>query len=47
VIFLASGKADQLSGRFFMVPEDPAKVVERTEEVKSKDLYMLRMKWLS
>jgi NAD(P)-dependent dehydrogenase (short-subunit alcohol dehydrogenase family) len=46
VIFLASGKADALSGRFFAVPEDPATVVERGEEVKREDLYMLRMRGL-
>ena len=47
VLFLASGKADALSGRFFAVPEDPAKVVERVEEVKRDDLYTLRMRTLS
>src|SRR5262249_14415586 len=44
VLFLASGKADALSGRFFVVPEDPATVVERIEEVKRDDLYTLRMR---
>jgi NAD(P)-dependent dehydrogenase (short-subunit alcohol dehydrogenase family) len=47
VLFLASGKADELSGRFFAVPEDPAKVVERAAEVKRDDLYALRMRMLS
>jgi hypothetical protein len=47
VLFLASGKADELSGRFFTVPEDPAKVVERAEEVKRDDLNALRMRRLS
>ena len=46
VLFLASGKADELSGRFFTVPEDPAKVVERAAEVKRDDLYALRMRRL-
>jgi NAD(P)-dependent dehydrogenase (short-subunit alcohol dehydrogenase family) len=45
-LFLASGKADALSGRFFAVPEDPDKVVERVEEVKREDLYTLRMRTL-
>src|SRR5262249_21257890 len=45
--FLASGKADALSGKFFAVPEDPAKVVERADEVKRDDLYTLRMRGLS
>jgi len=47
VLFLASGKADALSGRFFGVPEDPAKVVERGAKVKRDDLYTLRMRGLS
>ena len=47
VLFLASGKADELSGRFFAVPEDPARVVERAAEVKRDDLYALRMRTLS
>ena len=47
VLFLASGKADELSGRFFAVPEDPAAVVERAAEVKREDLYALRMRTLS
>src|SRR5262249_19696078 len=46
VMFLASGKADPLSGRFFAVPENPANVVERAEEVKREDLYTLRMRML-
>jgi NAD(P)-dependent dehydrogenase (short-subunit alcohol dehydrogenase family) len=46
VLFLASGKADALSGRFFTVPEDPVKVVEQAEEVKRQDLYTLRMRTL-
>jgi len=46
VLFLASGKADALSGRFFSVPEDPAEVGERVEEVKREDLYTLRMRTL-
>jgi NAD(P)-dependent dehydrogenase (short-subunit alcohol dehydrogenase family) len=46
VLFLASGKADELSGRFFAVPEDPAKVVEHAAEVKRDDLYALRMRRL-
>jgi len=46
VLYLASGKADALSGRFFIVPEDPAEVVERTDEVKRDDLYTLRLRRL-
>jgi NAD(P)-dependent dehydrogenase (short-subunit alcohol dehydrogenase family) len=47
VLYLASGKADALSGRFFIVPEDPAAVLERTDEVKRDDLYTLRLKRLT
>src|SRR5262249_23682349 len=46
VLFLASGKADMLTGRFFVVPEDPARVVERVDEVQREDLYTLRMRML-
>ena len=45
-LFLALGKADALSGRFFAVPENPAKVVEGVEEVKREDLYTQRMRTL-
>ena len=47
VLFLASGAADRLSGRFFMVPEDPAEVVRRAGEVESDDLYVLRLRRLT
>jgi NAD(P)-dependent dehydrogenase (short-subunit alcohol dehydrogenase family) len=43
VLFLASGRADGLSGRFFDVAEDAEGMVQRAEEVKAKDLYLLRM----
>jgi NAD(P)-dependent dehydrogenase (short-subunit alcohol dehydrogenase family) len=43
VLFLASGRADGLSGRFFDVAEVTADVIRRAEEVKAKDLYTLRM----
>jgi hypothetical protein len=32
-----------LSGRFFDVAEDAEGMVQRAEEVKAKDLYLLRM----
>jgi NAD(P)-dependent dehydrogenase (short-subunit alcohol dehydrogenase family) len=44
VLFLASGKADPLSGRLFMVPEDPAELVSREEEIRQKDLLVLRLR---
>ncbi len=46
VLYLASGAADGLSGRFFGVPEDPAEVVKQAGRVKEHDLYTLRMRRL-
>lgn len=43
ILYLASGAADHLSGRFFGVAEDPAEVVRRSEQVLRDDLYTLRM----
>jgi NAD(P)-dependent dehydrogenase (short-subunit alcohol dehydrogenase family) len=43
VLFLASGQADALSGRFFDVADDMAEVVRRAEEIKAGDLCTLRM----
>jgi NAD(P)-dependent dehydrogenase (short-subunit alcohol dehydrogenase family) len=47
VLYLASGRADMLSGRFFIVPEDPNEVVKRADEVKREDLYAMRLRRLS
>jgi NAD(P)-dependent dehydrogenase (short-subunit alcohol dehydrogenase family) len=44
VVFLASGNADSLSGRLFMVPDDPAELVSRADEIRQKDLYTLRLR---
>ncbi|HLJ28962.1 MAG TPA: SDR family oxidoreductase [Candidatus Angelobacter sp.] len=44
VLFLASGKADSLSGKFFMVPEDPEELLTRADEIRQKDLYTLRLR---
>jgi NAD(P)-dependent dehydrogenase (short-subunit alcohol dehydrogenase family) len=46
VLFLASGKADALSGRLFSVNEDLEEIVRRAEEVKRGDLYLLRSRTL-
>ncbi|MCU1234342.1 MAG: short-chain dehydrogenase/reductase [Candidatus Solibacter sp.] len=46
VLFLASGKADQLSGRLFSVNEDVDEIVRRAEEVESGNLYVLRSRRL-
>lgn len=44
VLFLASGKADSLSGRFFIVPDDPSELVSRADEIRQRDLYTLRLR---
>ena len=44
VLFLASGKADELSGKFFMVPENPEDLMGRANEIRQKDLYTLRLR---
>lgn len=44
VLYLASGAADHLSGRFFGVAEDPADVVRRSEQILREDMYGLRMR---
>jgi NAD(P)-dependent dehydrogenase (short-subunit alcohol dehydrogenase family) len=46
VLFLASGKADALSGRLFSVKEDLEEIVRRAEEVERGDLYLLRSRQL-
>lgn len=45
VLFLASGAADKLSGRFFNVAEDPEEVMGRAEQILAGDLYSLRMRF--
>ena len=42
IMFLASGKADALSGRFFSVDEDAQEIVRRASDVRDKNLYLLR-----
>ena len=46
VVQLASGRADALSGRFIDVSDDLAKLLERVDEVKSNNLYTLRVRKL-
>jgi NAD(P)-dependent dehydrogenase (short-subunit alcohol dehydrogenase family) len=43
VVFLASGRADGLSGRFLDVAEDVEERVRRAAEVNERDLYALRL----
>ena len=46
VVFLASGKADALSGRFFSVDEDANDIVQRASDVCENNLYLLSMRKL-
>ncbi len=45
-VFLASGQADRLSGRFVHVLDDIRKLVQRADEVEANDLYALRVRKL-
>jgi NAD(P)-dependent dehydrogenase (short-subunit alcohol dehydrogenase family) len=44
VAFLASGRADELSGRFLHVLDDVEELVARAAEVRQEDLYTLRLR---
>ena len=44
LLFLASGKADSLSGRLFMVPDAPDELMSRADEIRQRDLYTLRLR---
>ena len=44
VRFLASGKADALSGCFLMIHDDVEEMVQRAEEIREKQLYTLRLR---
>jgi NAD(P)-dependent dehydrogenase (short-subunit alcohol dehydrogenase family) len=44
VVFLASGKADLLSGRFFSARENAEDLVRRANEIQDRDLYVLRQR---
>lgn len=46
VLYLASGAADALSGRFFMAPGKPATLVDHADEVRQRELHVLRMHFL-
>lgn len=43
-VFLASGEADGLSGRFLSVFDDVAGLARRADEVRRDDTYALRLK---
>jgi NAD(P)-dependent dehydrogenase (short-subunit alcohol dehydrogenase family) len=42
VVYLASGAADVLSGRYIFATEDVAQMVARAKEIEEHDLYVLR-----
>lgn len=44
VVFLASGKADVLSGRCFGVGADPRDMVARAAQIEESDLYAMRLR---
>lgn len=45
VLYLASGQADALSGRFFVAPGVPAEVVRHADEIRAEQLHVLRMRF--
>jgi NAD(P)-dependent dehydrogenase (short-subunit alcohol dehydrogenase family) len=47
IVFLASGRADRLSGHYFSVDEDASEITRRASDVLESDLYFLRMRTLS
>jgi len=44
VLHLASGKADALSGRFFVAPDAPANLEKQTENILKNNLNVLRLR---
>lgn len=44
VVFLASGKADALSGCFISVDDDVTEMVSRAEEIQANELHRLRLR---
>jgi len=45
VLYLASGAADGLSGRFFAAPGSPADILARQDEILAHDLHALRVRF--
>jgi len=43
-VFLATGKADRLSGRYVHATDDVTELVKRADEIVEHDLYVLRMR---
>jgi 3-oxoacyl-[acyl-carrier protein] reductase len=46
VLALASGRADALSGRLFSVDENVGEIIRRAEEVRTRELHVLRSRKL-
>jgi hypothetical protein len=44
LLYLASGRADALSGRFLSVYDDLDDLVRRAEEIQRDDLYKMRLR---
>jgi hypothetical protein len=42
VVYLASGAADALSGRYIFATDDVAQMVSRADQIEAQDLYVLR-----
>jgi hypothetical protein len=42
VLFLASGRADVLSGRLFSVNDDVEEILRHADAIKREELYLLR-----
>ena len=45
VLYLASGAADALSGRFFIAARTPVDIADHAEEIRTQDLHVLRMRF--
>lgn len=43
-VFLASGQGDALSGRFLSITDNVADLVQRAEEIRREDRYVLRLR---
>jgi hypothetical protein len=44
VVWLAAGRADQLSGRYLTVEDNLERLVARADEIQQADLYTLRLR---
>jgi hypothetical protein len=44
VVYLATGAADSLSGRFFSIPGEPSELVRNAELIRDQELAVLRVR---